>query len=601
MTSALRPVLLTTAALGLVAIPPLAPAQTVTLVAPGAEEGVVDTLEASSLVLALAEEDAPSTAQDYVASAQADYRRLLTALYAEGHYGGAISILIDGREAATLSPLGAPDQIGAVEIRVDPGPQFSFGRAVVAPLPPGTELTEDFRPGAPARATVIRDAARGGVTAWREAGHAKADISGEEVTARHSVNELDAAITLDPGPVLSFGPLIVSGNSAVRTERIVEIAGLPRGERFSPTELDRSVSRLRRTGTFASVVLREAEEIGPGGTLPIFAEVQEEAPRRLGFGVELSSTDGLTLSGYWLHRNLLGGAESLRIDGEVSDLEEGTEGGDVSLTFSFSRPATFNPDNELYAELEFGLLQEELLTYRAAEAEIGLNRIVNEEFSTSAGIGLRYAEVETEEFEVTYTLVTLPLAATLDRRDDEFDATSGYFLDVELTPFFGLAEADDGARLYTDARYYRSFGEADRVTLATRLQFGSVVGAEEADAPQDFLFFSGGGGTVRGQEFNSLGVMRDGFEVGGNSFLGAQLEARVQVTERIEGVAFYDIGLVGIDPLPGEDDPWHAGAGLGLRYQTGIGPIRLDIAAPVSGGDDDAPDVQVYIGIGQAF
>jgi len=106
---------------------------------------------------------------------------------------------------------------------------------------------------------------------------------------------------------------------------------------------------------------------------------------------------------------------------------------------------------------------------------------------------------------------------------------------------------------------------------------------------------------VRGQPYQSLGIdAGGGLIVGGNSFLGVQAEARFDVTDRIGLVGFYDAGHVGAAELPTQDGDWHGGAGLGLRYDTGIGPIRLDLATPAT-GDDAWESLSVYIGIGQAF
>ncbi|KAA9008361.1 outer membrane protein assembly factor [Histidinibacterium aquaticum] len=584
-------------ALGLSALP--AAAQQIVLAAGDAGESLQEELRQASLIFALEEEEQP-TAQDYVAAAQADYRRLQTALYNAGYYGGTVSIDIDGREAASIAPLGAPPSIQRIVVQVDRGPQFTFGRAVVTPLAEGTEMPEAFRSGERAFTAPIRRAVNAGLDGWRQQGRARAEVVGEDIVARHPQEELDVTVTLDPGPVLTFGPLIISGNEAVRTERIRQIAGLPTGQVYDPDEVETASNRLRRTDVFSSVVLREAEENGPNQTLPMLLDVAERQPRRFGFGVEVSSIDGLTASAFWLHRNLFGGAERFRVEGEVSQIGENLEAIDYSLTANFRRPATFGPDNDLFANLEFEDVQDDLIELRAVQAELGLSRLVTEDLTISGGVGYRYGEVVTELRDVTYQLLTLPLTLEFDRRDNELDAQNGYYADVTATPFLGLENADDGGRLYTDLRGYRSFGADDRFTFAGRLQYGAIIGASADSAPQDFLFYSGGGGTVRGQEYQSLGVMRDGAEVGGTSFLGAQLEARIGVRNNLEAVGFYDVGQVGSGEVPEPDDPYHAGAGLGIRYDTGIGPIRLDIATPVT-GDDAYGSVQVYIGIGQAF
>ena len=79
-----------------------------------------------------------------------------------------------------------------------------------------------------------------------------------------------------------------------------------------------------------------------------------------------------------------------------------------------------------------------------------------------------------------------------------------------------------------------------------------------------------------------------------------ELEARLDVTDRIGAVGFYDIGYVEADALPDGEGDYQAGAGAGLRYDTPIGPVRLDIATPVT-GDEAYDSVHVYIGIGQSF
>lgn len=574
-------------------------AVTVTISGGTADEDLQQSLRQASGLFGLEQEE-DATAQDYVAAARADYRRLLTALYSEGYYGGTISILVDGREAAGISPVGGPGQVSAITIRVEPGPRFDFGRAEVGPVPPETELPDSFAPGEPARSGVVRDAARSAVNSWRDLGYAKAEPAGQDIEADHANSRLNVGVRIAPGPLLTFGPLGVEGNTRVRTTRVVEIAGLPTGERFDPDEVDRATQRLRRTQVFSSATLREADEIGPNDTLPFTAVVAEHPPRRFGFGLEVSSIEGLTVSAFWLHRNLFGGAERLRVEGEVNGISGNTDGLDYHLEAGFHRPATFGPDNEFYVTAEFAEAVDPQIDLTALEVETGFTRFQSDRLTLSGGIGLRRASVETAAASLTYTLALLPLTVEYDRRDNELDAHEGFYVSSEVTPFFGISEAESGGRIMADARVYKSFLTDDRLTLAGRLQYGSVLGPDAPEAPADFLFHSGGGGSVRGQDYQSLGVDFGGETIGGTSFLGAQVEARFGVTDKIGAVAFYDFGMVGDGPYPEEDDPSHAGAGLGVRYDTGIGPIRLDLATPVS-GDEAYESVSVYIGIGQAF
>ena len=568
-----------------------------------AEESLRDVLNAASLLREL-RDDEEAKAQDFVAAARADYRRLLTALYSEGYYAGVISITIDGREASDIPPLGGPDRIESIVITVRQGPRFDFGTAVVQPLVPGTELPDGFRRGEVAHSEVIEDAVGSARRAWRNAGHAKVRVADESIVARHPERRLDAVVTLAPGPRLTFGPLLITGNENVRTERIRTIAGLPVGEVYSPEEIDRATARLRRTGAFDSVALTEAEVIGPGNTLPLELTVVEAKPRRFGFGAEVSSVEGLTLTGFWLHRNLLGGAERFRVDAEIDGIDDDIEGTDYAVRAAFNRPATFGPDTDLYARAEVSRQDEPDYLLDKASAEVGLIRRLTDDITLEYGVGLLRAYEESDVGTRHYTLLTFPVAVEGDFRDDPADAQRGWYLEFDADPFTDLEAELYGARFYVDGRGYYSFGTEDRFTFAARTQVGSLWGVEYDEAPADFVFYSGGGGTVRGQPYRSLGVDRvvdgDNVTTGGLSFAGVQLEARVQVRPKIEAVGFYDVGHVGETAMPLEQGEWHAGTGIGVRYLTGIGPIRLDLATPAT-GENAYEQVQVYIGIGQAF
>ncbi|MGB3244856.1 MAG: autotransporter assembly complex family protein [Sulfitobacter sp.] len=569
----------------------------------GIDQGtdLYQTVRGGSLLAEQTAEDVTPSTQELVAAAQADYARLLAVLYDQGYFAPVITITLDGVDASAIPPVSPPRTINRAVIAIDPGPQFRFGAARIAPVAQGTELPEGFAAGQTASLGVLKQAVSAGVNGWRDQGHAKAELASQQLTARHQDRTITADLRLAPGPRLRFGDLTVTGNTNVRTQRIIEIAGLPTGTVYSPDELRLAQRRLQRTGSFASVALIEAERIGPDATLPITAQVAEAKPRRFGFGAELSSLEGLTLSTFWLHRNLLGGAERLRLEAEVSGIGGNSGGEDYRLAARFDRPATFNEDTNFYALAELEQLDEVNFFSRQLDLVAGFERIASENRTYTLGLGLRTAETRDAFGTNRYTLLTLPLSAEFDYRDDKLDAKSGYFARAAFTPFLALDGADNGLRSFVDARFFRTFGEARPVTLALRGQLGSVFGPELSTAPADYLFYSGGGGTVRGQPYQALGVdLGGGNVVGGRSFVGLSAEARVKVTDSIGIVGFVDAGYIGAEEFYDGSGRWHSGAGLGLRYATGIGPIRLDVAVPTS-GPETGENFQVYIGIGQSF
>lgn len=571
----------------------------VTLAAPKAGSDLLAGLRATSVTLAAAQ-NKDAEAQDLLSSARADYALIIGLLYSEGYYGGVVNILADGREVADIAPLDQPKSVETILITVDPGPLFLFSRARVAPLAPGTVLPEGFRPKEPARSRLIQTAVDTGAEAWRDLGHAKVAVKSQRIVADHADNTLDADIALTPGPRLTFGKLILQGESRVREGRIRKITGLPEGAVFSPEALKKAAARLRRTGVFRSVAIREADEIGPGNTLDITAITVDERPRRLGFGAELSSLDGLSLTAFWLRRNLLGGAERLRLDGGVAGIGGQTGGIDYNLSARLDRPATLSPDTNGFLLGEFRQDDEPSYLERSSTLAIGFEHIFSDQLSGSVGLSLTYSDVKDDLGQRNFQYVGLPSEITWDRRDDPLEPTTGFYVNVDALPFYGIGSTASGLHSELDLRGYRGFGRDDRFVLAGRLQFGSVFGAEIDRVPPGLLFFSGGGGTVRGQAFESLGVDLGGGDIsGGRSFLGFSAELRAKVTKKIGVVGFYDTGYISADSIPASGGPNHSGAGLGLRYYTGIGAIRLDVAQPVNGGDGGG--IQFYIGIGQAF
>ena len=569
---------------------------------PGASADLAQSLRAASL-LAASEQDGQTEAQDLFAASRAEYGRLLGALYAAGYYSGVINIRVDGREAASIAPLDAPSRIDVIEVVVQPGPAFRLSQAVMAPLAPGTELPKGFAVGAPAEAGVIRDAAAAGVGGWRNVGHAKASVAGQEITANHGNATLSADIALNPGPRLRFGPMTIVGAERMRERRILKIAGLPEGEVFSPAELDRAANRLRRTGVFRSVALTESDTILSPDLLPITATVVEEKPRRYSFGAEIASFEGISLTGYWLHRNLLGGAERLRVDGEVGNIGAQDSGIDYSLGLSIDRPATLTPDTSLGFATEVGHIDD--VDYSANLLTLGLQltHLFSDQLTGRVGISYDYANGRDVVDDFIFRNVAIPVGVTWDRRNDKTDATKGFYIDAEVKPFFGFGTTGSGARSTLDARGYVGFGDGDRFVLAGRLQLGAVMVSDLLDTPRDDLFYSGGGGTVRGQPYQSLGVplarLGTATKIGGTYFIGTQIEARARVTDKIGIVGFFDAGRIDVGGFFDAAGDWHSGAGIGIRYDTGFGPIRFDVAAPVGGSTGDG--VQIYVGLGQAF
>lgn len=566
----------------------------------GGGETLRADLRAASLLAAIA--DAPNAPQavDVIAAANADYGRLLRVLYAGGYFGAVIRIQLDGRDADQISPFNTPDIVRRAQVRVETGRPYRFGNVAISPLAPGTELPEDFKPGAIARGPKLQEALDAAVLAWRRAGRAKVSIAGQNVVANHPSRRLDADVRLNPGAVIAFGQLRQAGSSTVRPRRIEQIAGLPTGARYSPDTLDDVARRLRRTGTFSSVTLSEADELSPDNLMDVTVDLTDAKPRKLGFGAELSSFEGVRLSGYWLHRNFFGGAERLRFDAEISGIGGQSGGIDYDIAARLERPAVFGPDTNVFTFLELGYEDEPSYETRTGNIGLGVSRIFGRRLQGDASAAFRFSETRDVFGTRGFSVFALPGNLEWDNRDQALKPTTGAFAALGVTPFINLDGTGAGANVNLDLRGYRNLAPGGGVVLAGRAQVGATFGPNLANVPPEFLYYSGGGGSVRGQPYQSLGISQgSGRQSGGTGFLGASTELRFDLENGFGVVGFADAGFIGDTDFSTNNGDWHAGAGLGLRYDTGLGPIRVDLAVPVAGRTGQG--MQLYIGIGQAF
>ncbi len=544
-----------------------------------------------------------ASAPGLIALAQGDYRNLLAVLYGQGYFAGSISIRLAGTEASRYEFGSELPADPSVVVNVVPGPVFRFGRIGFAdPQPPGAEIPEDFRSGRIARAGVVVDAETAALDAWRQAGHPKAELLEQIAVANHRTNTLDVTIRIAPGPKARFGPVAVEGAKRVDPDFIRHMADIPTGSRYDPDDVKRASEQLNRLRVFRSVRVVEAdEEVDPDGSLPITLETTPRLPRRFGVGATASTTEGIGLEAFWLHRNLFGRADRLRVDVNVNGIGEQSnfEDYDYGLNVNLLKPGWVDPDTDL--EFELGLEQNVFDTYteRKVRGRTALVRQFSPKLRGDVGLEVAYSDVEDDLGNREFLTFSTPINVVYDRRDDPLDATEGYLIDSELRPFYELEFDNLATRAALELRrYFPIFGE--NTILALRGGVGTVFGGDLDELPPDLLFFTGGGGSIRGYDFRSIGLEQGGDTVGGRSMAEISAEVRHRINERWGLAAFVDGGAVGSNALPGTGSNWRYGAGLGGRVYTALGPIRLDVAVPLDKRPRD-PSFALYIGIGQAF
>jgi len=537
--------------------------------------------------------------------ARDDRDRLLAALYEQARYGGTVAVKVNGQDIDTLPPDpvfpdGAPVP---VEITVTPGPVFTLGDVVLKGDAVGRRPDEYLKPGARADSTLIIKAGEKIVDDLKEEGRPLAKLTDRSVVADHATNTVDVTIAAEGGPVAPVGAVTVSGTQTVDPSFVADYSRLNGGKPYSPEALRKASDRLRQLGVFSSVTIKQASALAPDGTIPMSIEVSEGKQRYFGAGAQYSTTDGFGLQGYWGHRNLFGRAESLRVEGSVSRIGEATDVGslDYAAGLLFAKPGAFGPASTFNASLKAQLLDPDAYKATIFTAAAGATFELSDTDTVSAGGELAWADVEDAFGKNKYLTASIPIEYVRDTRDNKLNPTSGYRASINAKPSYEIKGQSFFSSFEGSAAAYVSFGEENRFVLAGRLGAGVIAGGDGLAAiPANRRFYLGGGGTVRGYSYQEISPRNGDNEIlGGRSYVNATVEARIGITDTIGIVPFIDVGTVSAKTAPNFSDI-RAGAGIGLRYNTPFGPIRLDVAVPLN-AYPGGTKYGIYAGIGQSF
>ncbi|MGK9053308.1 autotransporter assembly complex protein TamA [Neorhizobium petrolearium] len=541
-----------------------------------------------------------------VIKAREDRDRLIAVLYEEARYGGTVHISVAGTDIDSLPPNPTFDHSHPVPVtvRIDPGPVFKLGSIRFEGDATGRDPAKyDLVPGGEAGSRLILKASEQLLVDIKDEGRPLAKLTQRQVTADHRTDTVDVVLGAVGGPVAPFGAVAVKGSRSVDAAFIGRYSRLDKGGPYSPEQLKKANDRLRELGVFSSVTIREADKLAPDGSLPLTIEVSEGKHRYFGFGAEYSSIDGVGLQGYWGHRNLFGEAESLRIEGKVSGIGATTDltTYDYSAGIIYTKPGAFVPEATFESRLEAKSETPDVYEAQSVTYSAGISYELNERDKLTAGGEVAWIHTDDAFGRNEYVTLSLPLGFERDARDNKLDPTEGYYATLAAKPSYEVLNSTVFSSFEGSISGYLGFGAEDGVVLAGRLAAGTLVGGDGLESiPATRRFFAGGGGSVRGYSYREISPYNSDDEAtGGRSYALGSFEVRVKVSENIGIVPFIDVGTVSTGIMPDFSDI-RAGAGVGVRYATPFGPLRLDVAIPLRRYDGGS-QYGIYAGIGQAF
>jgi translocation and assembly module TamA len=502
------------------------------------------------------------------------------------------------KAAAGISP-AASDPVHAVPPvhPVPPDPALrSTAPAAPDKMPTTDLLPAGWTPGAPAAADDVQTILDQNTLLWAAQGYPLAKI----YRARHFLDPekklLNSEVTVDPGPFHLMGPLEVSGQDGVELGYMENLVTWKVGQVWNQSLVDRFVDSMFQSGLFKTV----DTAIGPmdkNGHYPVVVTVADAPLKTVSGSINYDSDFGPGLVLGWENRNFTGWGDRLRLEFPIwKDL--------LQLGASYVRPYFLSRNQNLLVDLALIHENADAYTLSAISSAVGLERRLSRRLSALFQVSLEAGYLE--EFlldKTSYRVVGLPVTLDWDYTDDLLNASRGTRVKITAQPFFGNYFSEfEILKSRLDISHYFPIVSEDRLVFAVRGAAGGIWGAERSSYPSTLRFFGGGGGSMRGYEYQSVGPRNErGKPDGGGAMAEVSGEVRWRWSETMGATVFVDGGMVYDKPdvsQLGQNFLW--GGGIGFRYFTPIGPFRLDLATPLTPRDEDGP-IQFYLSLGQSF
>jgi translocation and assembly module TamA len=522
----------------------------------------------------------------------------VTVLRSEGYYDYTIST--DVEAGPPLRPV----------VKIAPGPRSLIASPQVewvgspAPIPDARKDALgalQLKPGTPGRAAEVVAAEGRIVASLEKDGYADAKAQSREVVVDHADHTVRPTFRIDPKSQVRLGLIELQTTGRTNPRWVGYLAPWRKGELYKPASVAELERRLLDTGVYNSVVVSLAPKPDADGLRPVIVSVADRPHGTLTLGASYSTSEGPGVNGRYSIYNRLGRADTLTFTAQYASILKQV---DVQLSLPHWRRAQ--------TTLQLGATAFKNDTTAYDQQDVGVRADIEKRFAPTSfrtlGISLDYTN-EQEKTLVDGQIVGLrrhlELATglarlSLDKSDDPLDPTRGWRFDGRIEPT--LATGDQTlAYAKIDAQGSLYLQVAGSTVLAGRLRLGTILsGTANLDVPASRRFFSGGGGSIRGYGYQKVGPQfPDGTPIGGQSLAESSFEVRQKFGPQWGAVAFVDAGTVGATRYPDFRDV-SVGAGVGVRYNLGFGPLRADVGVPINRRHGDAP-FQVYLSIGQSF
>ncbi len=548
-----------------------------------------------------AEKDAEANAAQIDRRAREDAQLLDDLLRARGYYEARVDRLITA----------APDDKNRllVTLTADPGKVFTYSTVEITGVDPARydEVRSQLKlqSGDAVDALKTQGAELGLKAALPARGYVFSSVGKQDIVVNYDSETASYAIPVDTGPLARFGEIRVKGDHIFGPKHVARIARFKQGQVYDATEVDDLRRAIIATGLISEVDIKPVR----GATLAdqsVLADLDvsmKAAPMRTIAGsVGYDTGQGARAEISWQHRNLIRPEGAVTFRGVVGTKEQ--------LVAAELRRSNFRLRDQVLTG-RVAVQRQRLAAYDAETVSLaaGIERQTNiiwqKKWTWSLG-GEILASRESDNFSRfglpdtrTYFIAAAPARLAYDGSDDLLDPHRGFRLSARVSPELSLQSGQSGyIRAQIDGSAYLPLG-SDNYVLAGRVRFGQITGASIFSIAPSRRFYAGGGGSVRGYGYQAIGPKDlNNDPIGGRSLTEAAIEARIRIGN-IGVVPFLDAGQLYTSSVPRFSN-LHYGAGIGLRYYSSFGPIRVDIGSPINPARGDGP-IAIYVSLGQAF
>ena len=497
-----------------------------------------------------------------------------------------------------------------VTVKVTPGPLYHVASVAVLgpdgrplPIPPNAPPLP-LKPGDPARTAPVVAAESGLLAAFGDSGHPFAKIDSRQVVIDHRSHTMEVTYKLIPGPAMRFGEVSINGLKTLNPGYVERRLRWRRGEAYNAATVEETRRALIESGLFSTVQITPTADSREPGSAQMTIDATERPHRTVGAGVGYNTSQGAAARVFWENRNLFGNAEYLKLSATGGQQVYG-------VNANFRRPDFLVTDQDFLATAEIADDTPVAYHSRRALATAVVERRFGRLLTGGVLVEAEKANVEqlanvstntSAQRTQRYTLFGIPAYLKLDTTDNLLSPTRGWRAQLSVTPahIFSTPSATYVTSLLSASTYWK-VDASGRAILAGKAALGTLDGAPLASLPADQRIYVGGGGTIRPYGYQMAGQLAPNNDpIGGRSSLVLNFESRVKITDTIGVVPFVDAGSYYESSVPQLGHRLFYGVGLGLRYYTPFGPLRLDLATPLYKRNADSW-VQVYVSLGEAF